>query len=374
LVRVQADEKGIWQITQLPQVEAALVSVDPVTGAIRSLVGGFDYNKNKFNHVTQAYRQPGSSFKPFIYSAALEKGFTPATIINDAPISFDASETGSVVWEPKNFDRAFDGPIRMRTALTKSKNLVSIRILQAITPQYAQDYISRFGFDPKLHPPYLTMALGAGSATPLQMVMGYSVFANGGFRVTPYFIERIEDAQGNVLAKASPVAADKGAERILDARNAFLMSNMMQDVIRGGTGMRAMQLGRSDLAGKTGTTNEQVDAWFAGFQKRLVAVVWIGFDTPRSLGDNETGAVAALPIWMSYMATALKGVPEDPLLPPGGVVAVPIDPATGLHDASSPGAMIEYFYHENPPPEQEGSGDLPTSAGKPAEEAKDQLY
>ena len=374
LIRVQQDGKGSWQIVQTPQVESALVSVDPVTGAIRTLVGGFDYNKNKFNHVTQAYRQPGSSFKPFIYSAALEKGFTPATVINDAPISFDASETGSVVWEPKNFDRVFDGPIRMRTALTKSKNLVSIRILQAITPQYAQDYIGRFGFDPKLHPPYLTMALGAGAATPLQMVMGYSVFANGGFRIAPYFIQRIEDAQGNVLAKAAPVAADKGAERIIDARNAFLMSHMMQDVIRGGTGMRAMQLGRADLAGKTGTTNEQVDAWFAGFQKHLVAVAWIGFDTPHTLGDNETGAVAALPIWMAYMAVALKGLPEDPLLPPGGVVAVPIDPATGLHDSGAAGAMIEYFYQENMPAEQDGSGELTAPAGRPAEQAKDQLY
>jgi penicillin-binding protein 1A len=374
IIRVQREGSGPWQVAQLPQVEAALVSVDPMSGAIRALVGGFDYNKNKFNHVTQAYRQPGSSFKPFIYSAALEKGFTPATIINDAPISFDASETGSVVWEPKNFDRSFDGPIRMRTALTKSKNLVSIRILQAITPQYAQDYIGRFGFDPKLHPAYLTMALGAGSATPLQMVMGYSTFANGGFRVTPYFIERIEDSQGTVLAKAAPVVADKGAERMLDPRNAFLMSNMMQDVIRGGTGIRAMQLGRSDLAGKTGTTNEQVDAWFAGFQKRLVAVAWIGFDAPHSLGDNETGAVAALPIWMSYMATALKGLPEDPLLPPSGVIAVPIDPATGLHDASSSGAMVEYFYQENPPPEQDGAGDAGSAGGKPTDAVKDQLY
>ena len=358
LIRVQQDDKDNWQIVEIPQIESALVSVDPATGAIRTLVGGFDYNRNKFNHVTQAYRQPGSSFKPFIYSAALEKGFTPATIINDAPISFDASETGSVVWEPRNFDRVFDGPIRMRTALTKSKNLVSIRVLQAITPLYAQDYISRFGFDPKLHPPYLTMALGAGSATPLQMVMGYAVFANGGFRVAPYFIERIEDAQGNVLAKAAPVIADKGAERIIDSRNAFLMSHMMQDVIRGGTGMRAMQLGRTDLAGKTGTTNEQIDAWFAGFQKHLAAVAWIGFDAPHSLGDNETGAVAALPIWMSYMAVALKGVQEDPLLPPAGVMAVPIDPATGMHDPTETGAMIEYFYQENLPPEQEGSSDF----------------
>jgi penicillin-binding protein 1A len=375
LVRVQPDGKGGWQIVQLPQVESALVSVDTDTGAIRALVGGFDFYRNKYNHVTQARRQPGSSFKPFIYSAALEKGFTPATIINDAPITIDAAETGSVNWEPRNFDGAFDGPIRMRTALTKSKNLVSIRILQAITPQYAQDYISRFGFDPKQHPPYLTMALGAGSATPLEMVLGYAVFANGGYHVTPYFIERIEDAQGTVLGKANPVTVGKNAERVIDARNAFLMSNMMQDVIRGGTGARAMALGRVDLAGKTGTTNEQMDAWFAGYQRHLAAVVWMGYDIPRTLGDRETGAVAALPIWMSYMGTVLKGQREELPIAPEGVTAVAINPDTGLRDKNAPSPMIEYFYHENIPPEQDGpEGDETAGPGKPPEEVKDQLY
>ncbi|HWA13601.1 MAG TPA: penicillin-binding protein 1A [Burkholderiales bacterium] len=375
LIRVQPYGKGGWQIVQLPQVESALVSVDTDTGAIRALVGGFDFYRNKYNHVTQARRQPGSSFKPFIYSAALEKGFTPATIINDAPITIDAAETGSVNWEPRNFDGTFDGPIRMRTALTKSKNLVSIRILQAITPQYAQDYISRFGFDPKQHPPYLTMALGAGSATPLEMVLGYAVFANGGYRVTPYFIERIEDAQGAVLGKANPVTVGKNAERVIDARNAFLMSNMMQDVIRGGTGARAMALGRVDLAGKTGTTNEQMDAWFAGYQRHLAAVVWMGYDIPRTLGDRETGAVAALPIWMSYMGTVLKGQREELPIAPEGVTAVAINPDTGLRDKNAPSPMIEYFYHENIPPEQDGpEGDEPAGPGKPPEEVKDQLY
>jgi penicillin-binding protein 1A len=375
LIRVQPDPKEGWQIVQLPQVEAALVSVDTDDGAIRGLVGGFDFYRNKYNHVTQARRQPGSSFKPFIYSAALEKGFTPATIINDAPITIDASETGSVNWEPRNFDGAFDGPIRMRTALTKSKNLVSIRILQAITPQYAQDYISRFGFDPRQHPPYLTMALGAGSATPLEMVMGYSVFANGGYRVTPYFIDRIEDAQGTVLGKANPVAVGKGAERVIDSRNAFLMSNMMQDVIRGGTGARAMALGRIDLAGKTGTTNEQMDAWFAGYQRHLATVVWVGFDIPRTLGDRETGAVAALPIWMSYMGTVLKGLREELPIAPEGVVAVAINPETGLRDRNAPAPMIEYFYHENIPPEQEGPAEGEAGdPSRPPEEVKDQLY
>jgi penicillin-binding protein 1A len=375
LIRVQPDGKGGWKIVQLPQVEAALVSVDTRDGAIRAMVGGFDFYRNKYNHVTQARRQPGSSFKPFIYSAALEKGFTPATIINDAPLTIDASETGSVNWEPRNFDGTFDGPIRMRTALTRSKNLVSIRILQAITPQYAQDYISRFGFDPKQHPPYLTMALGAGSTTPLEMVMGFSVFANGGFRVAPYFIERIEDAQGEILGKANPIQVGKGAERVIDARNAFIMANMMQDVIRGGTGARAMALGRVDLAGKTGTTNEQMDAWFAGFQRNLATVVWIGFDIPRTLGDHETGAVAALPIWMSYMGTVLKGQPEELWVAPQGVVAVAINPQTGLRDRHAPTPMIEYFYHENVPPEQESSpeDELGESA-KPAEEVRDQLY
>ena len=375
LIRVQPDGKDAWQIVQLPQVEAALVAVDTDNGAIRALVGGFDFYRNKYNHVTQARRQPGSSFKPFIYSAALEKGFTPATIINDAPITIDASETGSVNWEPRNYDGAFDGPIRMRTALTKSKNLVSIRILQAVTPAYAQDYISRFGFDPKQHPPYLTMALGAGAATPLEMVMGYSVFANGGYRVTPYFIERIEDAQGAVLGRANPVTVGKNAERVIDPRNAFLMSNMMQDVIRGGTGARAMALGRVDLAGKTGTTNEQMDAWFAGYQRHLAAVAWVGYDIPRTLGDRETGAVAALPIWMDYMGSVLKGQREELPIAPEGVTAVAINPDTGLRDKHAPAPMIEYFYHENIPPEQEGpAGDEAGEATRAPEEVKDQLY
>ncbi|HWQ36990.1 MAG TPA: penicillin-binding protein 1A [Burkholderiales bacterium] len=374
LIRVQNDAAGAWAIVQLPKVEVALVALDADSGAVRALVGGFDFSRNKFNHATQARRQPGSSFKPFIYSAALEKGFTPATIINDAPITIDASETGSVAWEPKNFDGEYDGPIRMRTALTKSKNLVSIRILQAITPHYAQDYIARFGFDPRQHPPYLTMALGAGSVTPLELAMGYAVFANGGYRVVPYFIERIEDAQGNVLGKANPVLAGKGAERVVDPRNAFLMTNMMQDVIRGGTGARAMALGRVDLAGKTGTTNDQMDAWFAGFQRHLVAVVWMGYDIPRSLGDRETGAVAALPIWIEYMRAVLKGKPEELPVAPEGVVAAAINPETGLRDRNAAHPMIEYFYHENVPPEQESDPGTPEAEGRPAEEISDQLY
>ena len=374
LIRVREDKKIGWKIVQIPRVEGAFVSVDADTGAIRSLVGGFDFERNKFNHVSQARRQPGSSFKPFIYSAALERGFTPATIINDAPITIDASETGAIPWEPKNFDGSFSGPVRMRTALTKSKNLVSIRILQAITPKYAQEYIARFGFDRRRHPAYLTMALGAGSVTPLELSVGYAVFANGGYHINPYFIERIEDRQGNVLATAAPLIAGENAERVIDPRNAFVMFNMMQDVIRGGTGVRAMSLGRVDLAGKTGTTNDQMDAWFAGFQRHLVAVAWVGHDIPSSLGEFETGAKTALPMWTSYMAAALRGQPEELPIAPEGVVAVAINPDTGLRDPGASNQIIEYFYHENVPPDP-GAGLLfGGEPPKPPEEINDQLY
>jgi len=373
IIRVQRDEKGRWQITQLPAVEASLVSMDPRDGAIRAMVGGFDFARNQYNHVTQAIRQPGSSFKPFIYSAALEKGFTAATVINDAPLTFTAAQTGSEPWEPKNFDGKFEGPMRLRTALAKSKNLVSVRILQAITPQYAQDYIARFGFDPKLHPPYLTMALGAGSATPLQMLTAYGVFANGGYRVTPYFIERVEDAKGNVLLAAQPKAAGAGAERVIDKRNAFIMTTIMRDVMRVGTGARALKLGRSDIAGKTGTTNEFVDAWFCGSVPELVAVAWIGFDTPHSLGRNETGAQAALPIWMAYMGTVLDGIPEQPLVPPEGVVALHVNPETGLRIADAQGGITDYFYQEFLPQAQETLiGGV--AGGERPEDVRNQLF
>ena len=375
IIRIQKDDKGHWLVTQLPQVEAALVSVTPADGAIRALVGSFDFARNKYNHITQALRQPGSSFKPFIYSAALEKGFTPATIINDAPLVFDASQTGSEPWEPHNFDGKFEGPMRMRTALVKSKNLVSVRILQAITPQYAQDYITRFGFDAKYHPPYLTMALGAGNVTPLQMVGGYSVFANGGFRVTPHFIVRIEDLKGNVITQAKPVQAGETAERAIDARNAFIMSNMLQDVVKMGTATRALQLGRTDLAGKTGTTNEFVDAWFCGFGSGLVAVAWIGFDNPHTLGHNETGAQAALPMWISYMGKVMKGVEETPRTVPEGVVQARISPESGLRDPD--GRIAEYFYQEFLPAEREfetAPVGAPAGAPKPPEEVKSQLF
>ena len=320
IIRVQAIENKRWGITQLPEVEGTLVSADPRSGAIRALAGGFDFTRSQYNHATQALRQPGSSFKPFIYSAALEKGFTPGSVINDEPLTFSAAQTGGEAWEPKNYDGTYDGPITMRQALMRSKNLVSIRIIQSIGPRYAQDYIARFGFDPKLHPPYLTMALGAGNATPLQLVAGYSVFANGGYRVKPYFIQRIEDGRGAVLFEETPQAKEN-SERVIDARNAYIMTSMMRDVVRYGTAAVAMKLGRSDLAGKTGTTNDFLDAWFGGYNAELVAVAWVGFDQPKTLGRNETGGNVALPIWIRYMGTVLQGVKEVPLEPPKGVVA-----------------------------------------------------
>ena len=369
IIRLQKDAKGIWQISQLPQVESAFVSADPRDGAIHALVGGFNFNRNQFNRITQAWRQPGSSLKPFIYSAALEKGFTPATVINDAPLMFDAEQTGSEPWQPKNYDNEFAGPMRMRQGLTKSKNMVSIRILQSITPQYAQDYLTKFGFDADKHPPYLTMALGAGSVTPLQMLAGYSVFANGGFRVTPYFIQRIEDAQGKVLSQAQPAIAGENADQVIDMRNAYTMISMMQDVVRHGTATRAMQLGRQDLAGKTGTTSDSVDAWFCGFQPTLVGISWMGFDQPRSLGDKETGGGAALPIWMGYMEKALKDVPQAEYAMPDNMVAVRIN-ENGHRDAN--GSLVEYFYQENIPPEQ-AMPPMPNEEARPAETIKDQL-
>ena len=368
VIRLARDAKGRWEITQVPLAEAAFVSLRPGDGAILSLVGGFDFDRSKFNHVTQAQRQPGSAFKPFIYSAALEKGFTPATIVNDAPFFVPADKAGGEDWEPKNYDGKFDGPLRIRTALARSKNLVTVRVLQAIGPQYAQDYIARFGFDPKLHPPYLTMGLGAGSATPLQMVGAYAIFANGGYRVTPYLIARIVDAKGNVLSEASPVEASSAAERVIDPRNAWLMTSLLKDVVRVGTATRALSLNRGDLAGKTGTTNENVDAWFCGFNANMVGVSWIGFDQPKSLGTNETGAVAALPIWIAHMAKVLKGTPEASLPVPDGIVALTINPESGLRDDAS--GLTEYFYSEFPPRGRDDS----LAPGKTGRDIRDQLF
>ncbi len=368
VIRVSRDAKDRWEITQLPQVEAAFVSLRPADGAILSLVGGFDFDRNKFNHVTQAQRQPGSAFKPFIYSAALEKGFTPATVVNDAPFFVPADKAGGEEWEPKNYDGKFEGPMRVRTALAKSKNLVTVRILQAIGPQYAQDYIARFGFDPKLHPPYLTMGLGAGSVTPLQMAGAYATFANGGYRIAPYLIAKVVDAKGNVLSEAAPATTGDAAERAIDPRNAWIMTSLLKDVVRVGTATRALALKRTDLAGKTGTTNETVDAWFCGFNAGIVGISWIGFDQPRTLGGSETGAAAALPIWISYMGKVLKGEPGAQLPMPDGIIALKIDAASGLRDEA--GEITEYFFSEYPPRGRDDS----LAPGRTGKDIRDQIF
>jgi penicillin-binding protein 1A len=366
VIRILKDAKGNWQIVQLPDAEGAFISVNPQNGAVRSLVGGFDFNRNQFNHVTQAFRQPGSGIKPFIYSSALEKGFTPATVVNDAPVVVDAALTGGQVWEPKNYDGRYEGPMSLRMALAKSKNMVSIRVLQTIGPQYAQDYITRFGFDADRHPPYLTMALGSGACTPLQMARAFSVFATGGFRTEPYVIQKIVDDRGNVLAQAEPTRAGDESLRVIDARNAFIMDSMMHDVVRYGTAARAMSLQRQDLAGKTGTTNDYVDAWFNGYQPTLVAIAWVGFDQPKKLGPGETGSVTALPIWMSYMSKALKGTPEMFQRSPEGIVVAKVND-NGLQ---SPDGRPELFFRENVPAEQG-----PADAGvRTAEDVRNQLF
>ena len=379
VIRLALDEKGQWSVAQLPKVEAALVSLDPANGAIRALVGGFDFSANKFNHVTQALRQPGSSFKPFVYSAALEKGFTPATVVNDAPVVFDPGRNGGQIWEPKNYDGKYEGPMRLRQALAKSKNMVSIRVLQAISPGYAQDYITRFGFDAKQHPAYLAMALGAGSTTPLQMAGAYAVFANGGYRVKPYFISKITDEKGGILFEAAPDNAggdvaknapgNKAAERVIDPRNAFIMTSLLRDVVRYGTAARAMSIGRNDLSGKTGTTNDSLDAWFAGFNSGLVAVSWIGFDNPASLGEAETGGGASLPIWMYYVSKVLKGIKEQPFEPPPGVAMVPLGGELGKDGKQ----LMEFVYSENVGNVGDGPAAL-REANKPSEEVRNQIF
>ena len=332
VIRVILDGKN-WSIIQMPEVQSAFVATDTHDGAIRALVGGFDYNLNKFNHVTQAWRQPGSSFKPFIYSSSLEKGLSPLTIINDSPISFDAGQTGGQAWEPKNYDGKYEGPMSMRKGLTKSKNMISIRILQKVGAKYGQEYTSRFGFLPEKNPPYLTLALGAGAVTPLQMAGAYAVFANGGYKVNPYIIAKITDADGKVIAQAKPDTAADEANRVIDERNAFLMDSMLRDVVRFGTATKALSLKRTDLAGKTGTTNDSIDAWFAGYQAQIVGVAWMGYDQPRNLGNRETGGGLALPIWIGYMQRALRDIPIMERKIPNGIIQ----------------AEGDYFYVENPP-------------------------
>ncbi|HRQ55783.1 MAG TPA: penicillin-binding protein 1A [Azoarcus taiwanensis] len=337
---VESGDKG-WEIVQLPEVEAALVAIDANSGAVRALVGGFDFNRSHFNNATQAIRQPGSAFKPFIYSAAIEHQYSPASYVEDEPLYFPAGVTGSKAWEPKNYDDKYDGPMTLREALARSKNLVSIRVLQAITPQYAQDYIARFGFPASRHPAFLTMALGAGQATPWELASGYAVFANGGYRIEPYIVQEILDANGRTIAKVDPPIAGRSAPRVIDPRNAWLMDSMLQDVIRSGTGGRARSLGRNDIAGKTGTTNDYVDAWFAGYNPDVVAVSWVGYPQPRNLGRGETGGRAALPIWIDYMSHALKGLPEKTHPRPSGLLPI-------RHEGSE---LTDWYYQEHLPPE-----------------------
>ncbi len=354
IVRLLKDDKGSWQISQLPEVESAFVAIDPRDGAIRALVGGFDFNRNKFNHVTQAWRQPGSSFKPFIYSASLEKGYNPGSVIADEPIVIPASQTGSQAWEPHNYDGKYEGPMKLRTALAKSKNMVSIRILQSIGTHYAQDYAGRFGFDPAKHPPYLTMALGAGSVTPWQMVTGYAVFANGGYKVNPFVVREIRDERDQVVARSAEIEAGNETIRSIDPRNAFMMDSMLRDVTIYGTAAKASAiLKRQDLAGKTGTTNEYVDAWFCGYQMTVAGCAWIGFDQPRKLGDRETGGAAALPIWIGYMGRALKDVPVQLPSMPEGLVAY------------GEGRERTYVYAENVRTQPDGEGEAPDTSPLP---------
>ena len=340
VVRIRQDEKAAWHLLQLPQVEGALVAIDADSGSIRALVGGFDYFRNKFNHATQAMRQPGSSFKPFIYSAALERGFSPGSYVEDEPLYFPPGVTGSQAWEPANYDHKYDGPMTLRRALARSKNMVSIRLLQSIGPDYAQDFITRFGFSAEHHPAYLTMALGAGAATPWQLASAYAVFANGGYRVQPYIIKEIVDDNGVTIAKVDPPVAGKTAARVIDERNAFVIDSMLREVVRAGTATRARVLRRDDIAGKTGTTNDYLDAWFCGYNPEVVAISWVGFDQPRNLGRGETGGATALPIWIDYMKVALDGRQDMP----------PRQPTRVNRIAATDEVEPDWVYAENDPP------------------------
>ncbi|MGZ3183939.1 MAG: penicillin-binding protein 1A [Telluria sp.] len=319
VIRISRDARKQWSITQVPQVAAAFVSIDSYTGAYRALVGGFDYNLQKFNHAVQAWRQPGSGFKPFLYSSALEKGYYPGTVILDEELVMPGEDAGAD-WVPRNDDGVFDGQITMRQALAKSKNVPSVRLLRAVTIPYVREYISKFGFDPARHPKNYTLALGTGAVTPLQMVGAYAIFANGGYKIDPWVISKITDASGKVILEAKPPAVMDEANRVIDVRNAFIMDTMLRDVARYGTGAAAtQQLRRGDIAGKTGTTSDALDGWFSGYGGHVTAVAWMGYDDPRSLGGKEFGATLALPIWIDYMKVALAKVPETPREQPEGV-------------------------------------------------------
>jgi penicillin-binding protein 1A len=388
VVRVYRGEEGEWRLGQVPEVEGALVSLDVNDGSVLALVGGFDFASSNFNRVTQAERQPGSNFKPFIYSAALENGFTPASLINDAPVVFEDPGL-EATWRPENYSGKVFGPTRLRQALVKSRNLVSIRLLRAMGISPAIDYVTRFGFDKKRLPRDLSLALGSAALTPMEIVTGYSVFANGGYFVTPNYIQRIEDANGEVLYLAEPATVCQRCEegqmpaddfvgppkrddmlpvniapRIMTPQNNYLMRSMLKDVIQHGTGRRARVLHRSDIAGKTGTTNDQYDAWFSGFGANVVATAWVGYDRPRPLGNRETGGRAALPMWIRYMKTALKGRPLASSEQPPGLVTVRIDPDTGLlANAGNPDAIFETFRVENVPKEADMEATVPVTSG-----------
>ncbi|MCE5361992.1 penicillin-binding protein 1A [Pseudomonas anguilliseptica] len=375
LIRVQRQDDGSLRFVQLPAAQSALVSLDPNNGAIRALVGGFSFEQSNYNRAAQAKRQPGSSFKPFVYSAALDKGYTAATLVNDAPIVF-ADDALSQVWRPKNDNNTFLGPIRLREALYRSRNLVSIRLLQDLGINSTLSYIERFGFERKDLPPNLSLALGTASLTPMEIAEGWSTFANGGYKVEPYLIERIEDRNGKQLFNANPAQTPAGielraqqssatlivgdqplpaepilAEQIIDGRTAYIMTSMLQDVIKRGTGRRAMAMGRDDLAGKTGTTNESKDSWFSGYNADYITTVWAGFDQPESLGRNEYGGTVALPIWMSYMGAALKDKPSHLLPEPEGLLTLRVDPHSGrAATPDTPDAYFELFKSEDSPP------------------------
>ncbi|NYT62980.1 PBP1A family penicillin-binding protein [Alcaligenaceae bacterium] len=340
-----------WEVINMPSVQAAFVALRPQDGAIQSLVGGFDFAGGNFNRVTQAWRQPGSAFKPFIYASSLERGLTPATQISDEPFTLTAAQTGSKAWAPKNYGRTYEPMLTMRQGLYKSKNMVSIRIMQAVGPKYVQDYITRFGFDRERQPAVLPLALGAGSVTPLQLAGAYSVFANGGYRVPPYLIDHVTDSTGKVIMQAKPVIAGDAAARAIDPRTVYVMNDMMRGVATSGTGARVhRELKRTDIGGKTGTTNDSHDAWFAGFTPNLVGVVWMGYDQPRSLGSSETGGGASLPIWLDYMRYALKGVPETP---PGPMPA-------GLSKIEG-----DFYFSEFPPGQAVARVGLPSPSDAP---------
>ncbi len=401
LRRPDAQQGGAWQLVQLPTVQGAIVAVDPANGAVQALVGGFDYFASKFNRAMQARRQPGSAFKPFIYSAALENGFTPASIINDAPVVFHDPALGGA-WRPQNYSGRFYGPTPVREGLIKSRNLVAIRLLDSMGMDVARQHVAKFGFDMSRVPRDLSMSLGTGVFSPLEMATAYAVLANGGYRVTPYLIERILDADGEVLHQARPETVcdaacrfarqqqassvpaqladgevapeddDPGplpvAPRVVSAENVYLLTDMMMDVIRRGTGVRAKSLGRDDLAGKTGTTNDQRDAWFCGFNAAEVAVAWVGFDDISPLGSRETGAQAALPMWIRYMEQALKGMPSQRLPRPDGVVSARIDPATGrLASYDNPQASFEIFMEGHLPEAAPQGGDRRSPTGRPGQ-------